>query len=821
MVPTVGHAEWVSGFHLQGLSGDVNCVLDWQGKVVAGGEFTFAGVVSARNVAVYANGTWATLGDGLPNEVLDLVEGGGGLLALMRERTEKSVWLLKVMSWDGIEWTQLGPDFAATRAPIAWYHGTVHLGAYRLQDDTWAEAIPTDGTIKGLNVLGDDLIASGSFLNAGGTPASCIVAWNDGIFSPLGTGLPEVPQVVIVSDGNLHVLIGYAEYSYMLSCEVMTWSGSDWTVSPPFGQLWAGFQGIAVYEGNVYVFGWYGAYIDSPHPSCMAYFDGTGWSGLTYLGFLTFTDFCLHADRLIAVGSFRTVDDVVSSGAIAFDGEQWHGMFIHGDGVQADLRHLKVLQGDLVTYRPAPGCGPYDPYYEIILWDNTDWNTYAYFSQGHPGWILSDGNSLALASVGPFLGPNLYLYYGPSYAIPVADTPADPTLYHDGALYAPGPTLYRYADAEWTVLTTSANGDIETLAHWNGALVASGEFTTIDGQDLTHIGTYEDGVWTPLGAGLDAPARLLAGWSDKLAAYGSFTMAGGQPAAGLAAWDGHDWIPLCSSPVAGSIHALCGYAGDLYVGGEFAHIDGVAAANVARFDGSAWHPLDAGTDGPVHAMARKDWRLHMVGDFTAAGGRASHHVAAWHEPTVANELKYFRAERDLEGIHLSWMLALHRPEMVYVLRRQVVPGGGWVELPVPCSETAEMTFYDAYAGPENLVYDLLVRGSSHDIVLGQAAAPAGMPGAEIATLHAPVPNPFNPSTDISFSLARPAHVRLSIHDARGQKVRVLKRGGFSVGRHVVDWDGRDDAGQRLPSGVYFACLFAEDRISATKLVLTR
>lgn len=244
---TPGRAAWGSGFHLQGMSGAVRTVLDWNGTLVVGGAFAFAGAVPARNVAARADGVWFPLGDGLAGEVLDLTEGSGGLLALMRERVDKTYWVLKVMHWAGSAWAQLGPEYYATSAPLAWYHGSVHLGAHRLQGDVWVEVLATDGSIDDLTVYGDDLIASGRFQHAGGVPASCIAAWNDGTFSPLGAGLPEVPWDIVADGDRLHVVLGFENYSWLMSCEVRTWDGSTWSISPRHGEAWCGFDGIVAY----------------------------------------------------------------------------------------------------------------------------------------------------------------------------------------------------------------------------------------------------------------------------------------------------------------------------------------------------------------------------------------------------------------------------------------------------------------------------------------------------------------------------------------------------------------------------------------------
>ena len=64
------------------------------------------------------------------------------------------------------------------------------------------------------------------------------------------------------------------------------------------------------------------------------------------------------------------------------------------------------------------------------------------------------------------------------------------------------------------------------------------------------------------------------------------------------------------------------------------------------------------------------------------------------------------------------------------------------------------------------------------------------------------PNPFNPVTRIRFSLPADGDASLAVHNAFGQKVRTLADGRHRAGRYVVDWDGTDESGRAVASGVY-------------------
>jgi hypothetical protein len=84
-----------------------------------------------------------------------------------------------------------------------------------------------------------------------------------------------------------------------------------------------------------------------------------------------------------------------------------------------------------------------------------------------------------------------------------------------------------------------------------------------------------------------------------------------------------------------------------------------------------------------------------------------------------------------------------------------------------------------------------------------------------------VPNPFNPSTEISFELPKACDLRLDIYNILGQNVRTLVDGRMSAGRHSVTFDGRGDDKTILASGVYFYRLVTEEFTQSRKMTLMK
>jgi hypothetical protein len=91
-----------------------------------------------------------------------------------------------------------------------------------------------------------------------------------------------------------------------------------------------------------------------------------------------------------------------------------------------------------------------------------------------------------------------------------------------------------------------------------------------------------------------------------------------------------------------------------------------------------------------------------------------------------------------------------------------------------------------------------------------ACESTGVPGDGSATLRLRArPNPMGPATEISYAIARPGPVRLTIHDVTGRLVRTLIDRDESAGNHAVAWDGRDDRGTRVGRGIYAYRLAAQ------------
>jgi len=93
--------------------------------------------------------------------------------------------------------------------------------------------------------------------------------------------------------------------------------------------------------------------------------------------------------------------------------------------------------------------------------------------------------------------------------------------------------------------------------------------------------------------------------------------------------------------------------------------------------------------------------------------------------------------------------------------------------------------------------------------------------AKPLTLHQNYPNPCNPSTTIAFFLPESSELSLAIYDAEGKIVRSLFAGRKDAGEHGIAWDGRNNAGKPVSTGIYYCRLVAGKNVQSRTIVLLR
>ena len=88
-------------------------------------------------------------------------------------------------------------------------------------------------------------------------------------------------------------------------------------------------------------------------------------------------------------------------------------------------------------------------------------------------------------------------------------------------------------------------------------------------------------------------------------------------------------------------------------------------------------------------------------------------------------------------------------------------------------------------------------------------------------LYQNFPNPFNPATTISFDLPNDNLVKINIYNLLGQKVKSLLNLKLTAGTHEIIWDGKNEVGQSVSSGLYLLTIKTGEYSALKKMILLR
>jgi hypothetical protein len=109
----------------------------------------------------------------------------------------------------------------------------------------------------------------------------------------------------------------------------------------------------------------------------------------------------------------------------------------------------------------------------------------------------------------------------------------------------------------------------------------------------------------------------------------------------------------------------------------------------------------------------------------------------------------------------------------------------------------------------------------HEFHIGPLVGVDKIAGAAELTLLPADPNPFGATTTLRFVLPQDGEASLIVYDLGGRVVRTLAEGTHAAGTHAHIWNGRNDAGSKMPSGLYFVQVAAADEHRMQKVLLTK
>ncbi|MXY49478.1 MAG: S8 family serine peptidase [Gemmatimonadetes bacterium] len=198
-------------------------------------------------------------------------------------------------------------------------------------------------------------------------------------------------------------------------------------------------------------------------------------------------------------------------------------------------------------------------------------------------------------------------------------------------------------------------------------------------------------------------------------------------------------------------------------------------------------------------------------------------------------VRSFTAENGLSGVFLSWTAGLEINLLSYRIERRDYPDGSYEELAtVPVNRvggnglaTNAYSYSDTAVQTGNAYEYRLEPVGRRGLTLTAEPATArvdhtsGPTEGLVAVLYPNAPNPFAGSTDIRFELTATTWVNVTIYDLLGRRMRVLADRMLGPGRYALPWNGRDDDGRAVPSGVYLYRMTAGGIEQRGKMLLLR
>jgi len=210
------------------------------------------------------------------------------------------------------------------------------------------------------------------------------------------------------------------------------------------------------------------------------------------------------------------------------------------------------------------------------------------------------------------------------------------------------------------------------------------------------------------------------------------------------------------------------------------------------------------------------------------------------ESTLPVELSYFNAIYATQGyVTISWVSQSETNHSGYnILRGEDRNYANAIKInPVLINAGIELgtqtsyKFTDSEFAPNTVYYywleSIALNGETQ--YFGPVSVTTGENGSEPETPEFPIvtklynayPNPFNPNTVLSYSIPEPTTVTLEIYNSKGQRIRSFTNTHNSAGTFKTNWDGKDEAGKTVGSGVYIYLMKTDNFQQSKKMLMTK
>jgi hypothetical protein len=710
----------------------------------------------------------------------DLVIYNGAPHAIGRE-----LWdgIDELFRWDGTSWIGVPlPNEMRFMREMCVMDGAIYMGANcggvcvqvaKWDGSNFSVVGVANTSVHAVGTDGTNLYVSGRFTEIDGVPARRIAKWDGAAWSEVGGGVDDYVGNLYIDGSNVYASGWFDEAGGSPIHSFAMWNGAAWDSLGGFPASYGGSP-ITKYNGDIYT---------RVMEDSLGRWNGSTWEIFPVLGNVT------------AFGTF--------------------------DG------HLYVALQKSTDYY-------------MLKWDGTGVPDEYYEFDGYILALRPVVDRLFVGGTFDFVGAweitGIAEWFGDSFrANGCKDVVEDIAVGPDG-VYAGGqflhagtaPTNYvgRWDGFNWHPLGGGVSGTVNAVCSDGANVYVGGTFLSADTLTVNRVARWDGSVWHALGGGVSGIVYDVATDGSDLYAGGSFLNADGAPANRIARWDGSSWHPL-GDGVSAAVRAIVIEGSDVYAGGDFFQAGGTTVKRIARWDGSHWHELGGGLGGGVFDLAMHGGDLYVAGNFATAGGVTVNRLAVWNGSTWTDVGGGFSGN--------VYSIAFVGNEL-YVGGEfsKATPGGTasyvamWdgVEW-APLDTGTDGRVSTLCVAPEGLyaggMFTTAGPGLSEHFGLWTVQGPTSIasttPSTQLELLQN-TPNPFNPSTTITYTLHEPGVVTLAVYDVSGRLVRTLVNNEYrQAGERSVLWYGRDNRGRRVASGVYFYRLKVGREAISRKMVL--
>jgi hypothetical protein len=718
------------------------------------------------------------------DRVLDVVMYNGTPHAVGKEIWDQ--FRRTIYEWDGATWIPHPlPDGYQSMRNLCVMGGEIYMGANcvggncvqvgKWNGSSFSIVGLADGSVHDVVTDGTNLYVSGNFTEIGGVPARRVAMWNGSAWSEVGGGADDYVGHLFVDGTDLYISGWFDEVGGLPNSGIAKWDGASWDSLGTWPANFGAADPIIKFNGDIYT---------GTHQDSIGRWDGSTWELFPTPGWLT--------------------------AAAVYDGYMYFGMqrtgywMLKWDGTGEPSEYYD-FEGYIYTMRPAN-----DRLYVGGLFEMVG------------GWEIS----------------GVAEWFGESFLVNGCTDDVEDIVVGPDGLYAGGQFLHagatdanyigRWDGTRWSPLGDGMSGAVNAVYSDGSDVYAGGNFVTADSVATNRIARWDGSQWHALGTGLNSFVYEVAGSGGDVYAGGLFTSAGGAPANRIARWDGSNWHALGTGTNA-TVRSILIDGADVYAGGDFNTAGGVTVKKVARWDGSQWHALGSGLSGGAFDMAMRDGKLYVGGNFATAGGVTVNRLGVWDGAAWSDvgggfggsvySLAFVGGDLYAGGQFTKSTTSGTAKNIA------VWDGVEWSRLDVGTDgrvTTLCVASDGLYAGGQFMNAG---GGLSEHFGRWTVEVPTGVAAARLLrgfVLEPNAPNPFNPSTTIRYTLERPEVVTLAVYDVTGRLVRTLERAERRVaGDHSVVWDGRDNRGRAVASGVYFYRLNAGRSSESRKMTLLK